>query len=49
MGHAGAIIVQGRGTFESKIAAFEDAGVKVVHTPKDVMMAMKASLNGKKR
>lgn len=49
MGHAGAIIVQGRGTFESKIRAFEEAGVKVVHTPKDVVKAMKESLNGSGR
>ena len=40
MGHAGAIITQGKGTFESKIEAFHDAGVRVVHTPKDVVKAL---------
>jgi len=37
MGHAGAIITQGKGTFQSKMEAFRDAGVEVVHTPKDVV------------
>ena len=40
MGHAGAIITQGKGTFESKIEAFHAAGVQVMHTPKDVVRAL---------
>ena len=44
MGHAGAIIVQGKGTFESKVKAFKEAGVKVVHTPKDLVKVLKSLL-----
>lgn len=40
MGHASAIITQGKGTFKSKIEAFQDAGVKVVHTPKDLIKVL---------
>ncbi|MGP6219768.1 succinate--CoA ligase subunit alpha [Caldiplasma sukawensis] len=36
MGHAGAIIEQGVGTAESKIKAFNEAGVKVADYPVDV-------------
>ena len=36
MGHAGAIILGDSGTFESKVKAFEDAGVKVASLPSEV-------------
>jgi succinyl-CoA synthetase alpha subunit len=36
MGHAGAIIIGKTGTAESKIKAFEDAGLKVAEKPSDV-------------
>lgn len=36
MGHAGAVILQGKGTAETKIKAFEEAGVKVASKPSDI-------------
>jgi succinyl-CoA synthetase alpha subunit len=36
MGHAGAIVSQGRGTFKSKVEAFERAGIPVAKYPRDV-------------
>ncbi len=36
MGHAGAIVSQGRGTFQSKIEAFTKAGIPVAKYPREV-------------
>lgn len=36
MGHAGAIVSHGRGTFESKIEAFEKAGIPAAKYPREV-------------
>ena len=41
MGHAGAIIMGGAGTAESKIKAFAAAGVTVVDKPSDIAKVMK--------
>ncbi|MFW5689304.1 MAG: succinate--CoA ligase subunit alpha [Spirochaetota bacterium] len=44
MGHAGAIISGGKGTPQAKVAAFEDAGVKVADKPDEIPGLMKDSL-----
>ncbi len=44
MGHAGAIIERGRGTFESKVEALSAAGVKVVDLPTQITTAVQAAL-----
>jgi len=36
MGHAGAIISQGKGTAESKVAAFKEAGIAVASIPSEI-------------
>ena len=36
MGHAGAIVIGKKGTAESKVEAFKNAGVKVAEKPSDV-------------
>ena len=36
MGHAGAVIFQGRGTFESKVEAFKRANIPVAKYPIEV-------------
>lgn len=41
MGHAGAIIERGRGTFESKVEALNGAGVKVADLPGEVPALVK--------
>jgi len=41
MGHAGAIISGGKGTAESKIKAFEEAGVKVARFPHEIAELIK--------
>ncbi len=44
MGHAGAIIERGRGTFESKVEALSEAGVKVVDLPTQISTAVQTVL-----
>ncbi len=44
MGHAGAIIERGRGTFESKVKALNAAGVQVADLPAKVPELVKAKL-----
>jgi len=44
MGHAGAIISGGSGTADGKIAALNDAGVKVAVRPSDVPALIRESL-----
>ncbi len=44
MGHAGAIISGGKGDAATKIAALEDAGVKIAPTPSDMGATIKALL-----
>lgn len=45
MGHAGAIIERGRGTFESKVKALEGAGVRVSPVPWEVASLLKEATN----
>lgn len=44
MGHAGAIISGGKGTPQAKVAALEDAGVRVADTPSQIPAMIKEKL-----
>ncbi|NLC51515.1 MAG: succinate--CoA ligase subunit alpha, partial [Firmicutes bacterium] len=44
MGHAGAIIERGRGTFEGKVKALKAAGVEVASLPFEVPELLKKTL-----
>ncbi len=44
MGHAGAIISGGKGTAEDKLAALQDAGVRIAETPSDIGATMAACM-----
>ncbi len=45
MGHASAIISEGRGTFESKIKALKGAGVAIANTPSEVPKLVEDALS----
>lgn len=49
MGHAGAIVMGGAGTAESKIKAFKDAGVLVAEKPSDVARLLAERLKSTKK
>ncbi len=44
MGHAGAIVQGGQGTAESKVKAFEDAGIPVANAPSEIPRLVKEAL-----
>ena len=46
MGHAGAIISGGSGKASDKIAALEDAGIRVAKSPADMGTTLQAVLKG---
>lgn len=47
MGHAGAIIERGRGSFDSKVRALEAAGARVAASPWDVAPLVREALAGR--
>ncbi|MEX2450698.1 MAG: CoA-binding protein [Rhodospirillales bacterium] len=46
MGHAGAIVMGNKGTYESKVKALKKAGVRMIDTPSDAGKAMLDALKG---
>jgi len=47
MGHAGAIVSGNQGTAESKVRAFEEAGIRVANAPSEIPGLVKAALKGR--
>ena len=47
MGHAGAIVSGNQGTAESKVRAFEDAGIRVANAPSEIPQLVKDALTGR--
>jgi len=47
MGHAGAIVSGNQGTAESKVRAFEDAGIRVANAPSEIPQLVKDALAGR--
>jgi len=47
MGHAGAIVSGNQGTAESKVRAFEDAGIRVANAPSEIPQLVKDVLTGR--
>jgi succinyl-CoA synthetase alpha subunit len=48
MGHAGAIVSGNSGTAESKVAAFEAAGIPVATAPSEIPGLVKTELKGRR-
>jgi len=46
MGHAGAIIMMGTGTYEGKVKALEEAGIRVARTPMEIPKLVREALEG---
>jgi len=47
MGHAGAIVSGNQGTAESKVRAFEDAGIRVANAPSEIPQLVRDALAGR--
>ncbi len=47
MGHAGAIIMMGTGTYEGKVKALEEAGIRVARTPMEIPKLVREALEQK--
>ena len=47
MGHAGAIVSGNQGTAESKVRAFEDAGIRVANAPSEIPQLVREALAGR--
>jgi succinyl-CoA synthetase alpha subunit len=45
MGHAGALVIRGIGTYESKLKAMREAGVPVAQTPADIPQLVRNALS----